>query len=106
MIIIIIYALVTRRSVMLARTGKWLCLAAIGVLLAACSGEGSTDAGTDQALAPVAGATRDARPAAVTSEPVVVYSSRQEHLIKPVFDRFTAETGIPVQYQTGEEGPL
>ena len=41
-----------------------------------------------------------------TSGPVVVYSSRQEHLIKPVFDRFTAETGIEVQYQTGEEGPL
>jgi iron(III) transport system substrate-binding protein len=38
--------------------------------------------------------------------PVVVYSSRQEHLIKPLFDLFTAETGIEVQYQTGEEGPL
>jgi iron(III) transport system substrate-binding protein len=38
--------------------------------------------------------------------PVIVYSSRQEHLIKPLFDRFTAETGIKVQYQTGEEGPL
>lgn len=38
--------------------------------------------------------------------PVVVYSSRQEHLIKPLFDRFTAETGIEVRYQTGEEGPL
>jgi iron(III) transport system substrate-binding protein len=36
----------------------------------------------------------------------VVYSSRQEHLIKPLFDRFTAETGIEVQFQTGEEGPL
>lgn len=39
-------------------------------------------------------------------EPVVVYSSRQEHLIKPLFDRFTEETGIEVQFQTGEEGPL
>lgn len=38
--------------------------------------------------------------------PVIVYSSRQEHLIKPLFDRFTAETGIEVQYQTGEDGPL
>ncbi|MEY4642172.1 MAG: hypothetical protein RLZZ227_2166 [Pseudomonadota bacterium] len=38
--------------------------------------------------------------------PVIVYSSRQEHLIKPLFDRFTAETGIEVQFQTGEEGPL
>lgn len=38
--------------------------------------------------------------------PVVVYSSRQEYLIKPMFDLFTAETGIEVQLQTGEEGPL
>ncbi len=40
------------------------------------------------------------------SGPVIVYSSRQEHLIKPLFDRFTEETGIEVQYQTGEDGPL
>ncbi len=39
-------------------------------------------------------------------DPVIVYSSRQEYLIKPLFDRFTQETGIEVQYQTGEEGPL
>ncbi len=42
----------------------------------------------------------------VISDPVIVYSSRQEYLIKPLFDRFTEETGIEVQYQTGEEGPL
>ena len=42
----------------------------------------------------------------VITAPVVVYSSRQEHLIKPLFDRFTEETGIEVQFQTGEEGPL
>jgi iron(III) transport system substrate-binding protein len=35
-----------------------------------------------------------------------VYSSRQEQLIKPLFDRFTEETGIEVQFLTGEEGPL
>jgi iron(III) transport system substrate-binding protein len=40
------------------------------------------------------------------TNPVIVYSSRQEYLIKPLFDRFTDETGIEVQYQTGEEGPL
>lgn len=42
----------------------------------------------------------------VISDPVIVYSSRQEYLIKPLFDLFTEETGIEVQYQTGEEGPL
>jgi iron(III) transport system substrate-binding protein len=50
-------------------------------------------------------ATRAGLETSVTG-PVVVYSSRQEHLIKPLFDLFTAETGIEVQYQTGEEGPL
>ncbi len=37
---------------------------------------------------------------------IVVYSSRKEHLIKPLFDRFTAETGIKVSYITDGEGPL
>jgi iron(III) transport system substrate-binding protein len=50
--------------------------------------------------------SNDADTSQVIAGPVVVYSSRQEHLIKPLFDRFTAETGIEVQYQTGEDGPL
>lgn len=54
---------------------------------------------------PVASTTTE-QAAVDISEPVIVYSSRQEYLIKPLFDRFTAETGIEVQYQTGEEGPL
>jgi len=37
---------------------------------------------------------------------VVVYSSRKEHLIKPVFDAFTAETGIKVSYLTGKDNAL
>lgn len=68
-------------------------------LLVACSGESPapvfpTPTPPASALAPTA------------TSPVVVYSSRQEHLIKPLFDRFTAETGIEVQFQTAEEGPL
>jgi len=43
---------------------------------------------------------------AAGAEPLVVYSSRNEHLIKPLFERFTAETGIPVQYVTDKAGPL
>lgn len=65
------------------------------VLLAACSEQAPPAVQTDAPVAAVA-----------PSGPVIVYSSRQEHLIKPVFDRFTEETGIEVQYQTGEEGPL
>ncbi len=43
-----------------------------------------------------------------TAEPieVTVYTSRKEHLIKPLFDRFTAETGTNVRYITDAEGPL
>lgn len=37
---------------------------------------------------------------------VTVYSSRKEHLIKPLFDRFTAETGVNVRYITDKAGPL
>jgi iron(III) transport system substrate-binding protein len=37
---------------------------------------------------------------------VVVYSSRAEHLIKPLFDQFSAETGIEVQFQTGRANAL
>lgn len=67
--------------------------------------------GCSQDSAPTASTTFDnsadaAISAPVITEPVVVYSSRQEYLIKPMFDRFTEETGIEVQYQTGEEGPL
>ncbi len=38
--------------------------------------------------------------------PVVVYSARNEQLIKPLFDLYTEETGVPVQFITGSEGPL
>lgn len=73
--------------------------------LAACSDSGSTDgAATTSETATVPVAATPA-PAAVEG-PVVVYSSRQEYLIKPMFDLFTQETGIEVQLQTGEEGPL
>jgi iron(III) transport system substrate-binding protein len=37
---------------------------------------------------------------------LLVYSSRKEHLIKPMFDRFTEKTGIQVRYVTDSPGPL
>jgi iron(III) transport system substrate-binding protein len=39
-------------------------------------------------------------------EGITVYSSRAEHLIKPLFDAFTAQTGIPVRYTTDSEAAL
>jgi iron(III) transport system substrate-binding protein len=37
---------------------------------------------------------------------VVVYSARNEQLIKPLFDAYTRETGVPVKFITDKEGPL
>lgn len=44
--------------------------------------------------------------AAFAADEVVVYSARAEQLIKPMFDAFTKETGVPVKFITDKEGPL
>ena len=43
---------------------------------------------------------------AVSDDSVTVYSSRKEHLIKPLFKAFTQDTGIKVDYLTGKGGAL
>ena len=48
---------------------------------------------------------------AACSEPpkdpeVVVYTSRKDHLIRPVFDLYTRETGVKVRYTTDDDGAL
>ena len=40
------------------------------------------------------------------SRVVTVYSARAEHLIQPIFERFTQETGIEVKYITASEAAL
>lgn len=42
----------------------------------------------------------------VLAEEVVVYSARNEQLIKPLFDAYTRETGVEVKFITDKEGPL
>lgn len=42
----------------------------------------------------------------IFAKEVVVYSSRAEHLIKPLFDEFTKETGVSVKFITDKEGAL
>ena len=44
--------------------------------------------------------------AAGAADEVVVYSSRIDELIKPVFDRYTAKTGVKVKFITDKEAPL
>ena len=43
--------------------------------------------------------------AAVATE-LVVYSARNEQLIKPLFDAYTARTGVEIKFVTDKEGPL
>ncbi len=40
------------------------------------------------------------------ADDVVVYSARNEQLIKPLFDAYTKETGVNIKFVTGKEGPL
>ena len=40
------------------------------------------------------------------AEPLVVYSARIDELIKPVFDAYTAKTGVPIKFITDKEAPL
>ncbi|MFC0709471.1 extracellular solute-binding protein [Azorhizophilus paspali] len=44
--------------------------------------------------------------ALAADDEVVVYSSRIDELIKPVFDAYTAETGTKVKFITDKEAPL
>ncbi|MDE1168557.1 MAG: extracellular solute-binding protein [Pseudomonas sp.] len=40
------------------------------------------------------------------ADEVVVYSSRIDELIKPVFDAYTAQTGVKIKFITDKEAPL
>lgn len=60
-----------------------------GLLLAACGSNNDSQSDTPRA-----------------KEEVVVYSSRNEQLIKPLFDAYEAETGVHVRFRTDSEGPL
>ena len=43
---------------------------------------------------------------AQAADEVVVYTSRIDELIKPVFDAYTAKTGTKVKFITDKEAPL
>ncbi len=42
----------------------------------------------------------------VLADELIVYSARKEHLIKPLFDVYTKETGVKISYVTDKAGPL
>lgn len=75
---------------------SWRALTALicCTMLAAC------DQNTTSAPIPQADA------AAKSPTELIVYSARKEHLIKPLFDRFTELSGIQIRYVTDKAGPL
>lgn len=67
---------------------KWvLVMLAALVGVAAMTGCGRQERGADEVL-------------------ITVYSERREHLIKPLFDKYTELTGVPIRYITDNAGPL
>jgi iron(III) transport system substrate-binding protein len=78
---------------------KLIALSAV-LMLTACGQQAGTDAPAPE--------ESDAVSSAQPGEPrtVVVYSSRQPHLIEPLFERFTEETGIEVEFTNDNEAAL
>lgn len=70
-------------------------------MLSGCSKDSSLD-NSDAQTANTAAANSTSE----AVEPIVVYSSRNEHLIAPVFDLFTQQTGINIEYATDKAGVL
>lgn len=59
-----------------------------------------------QAILAVGVLAATALPVHAADDEVVVYSSRIDELIKPVFDAYTAETGVKIKFITDKEAPL
>lgn len=74
-------------------------LLVLALFVSAC-GEQAGAPATDKASA------AGAEPASADAAELLVYSARKEHLIKPLFDRYTELTGTKVRYVTDSAGPL
>jgi iron(III) transport system substrate-binding protein len=79
------------KSSLRTRLGVVVVMAAI--VLAACGDDDDT------------GATASASPTGPTGS-ITVYSGRNEALVKPVLDMFTADTGVKVNLRLGDSGAL
>ena len=58
------------------------------------------------ALAACAGSSDDQSVDSAAGEPVVVYSGRSEEMIEPLFEKFTEETGVPVEVRYGDTAEM
>jgi iron(III) transport system substrate-binding protein len=45
-------------------------------------------------------------PLSAVAEELVVYTARKEHLVKPLFDAYTKQTGVNIKYITDKAAPL
>ncbi|CAA0079627.1 putative binding protein component of ABC iron transporter [BD1-7 clade bacterium] len=73
------------------------CLLAGTVLLTGCGGEQAANTTAEK---------KSGDDAQAEAKEVVVYSARKEHLIKPLFDAYTEQTGVKITYITDKAGPL
>ncbi len=79
-----------------------LC-AMVVLALAGCSGGGDSEPATvDAAVDTAAKSAAETKPAAE----LTVYSARNEQLIEPIFNRYTEETGVKINFLTDKEAAL
>ncbi|MEM7053244.1 MAG: extracellular solute-binding protein [Pseudomonadota bacterium] len=81
-------------------------LALFALTLVGC--DANNDNATESATAAEAVDASYAEPEASRDEPqrLVVYTSRQPHLVEPLFERFTEETGVQIETINDNEGAL
>lgn len=84
-------------------TSRFCLLVALALFVSACGDQFSSSA-SDRS--PAAGAEVASASTAANAPELLVYSARKEHLIKPLFDRYTELTGTRVRYVTDSAGPL
>jgi len=96
---------------------RWLAMfAALTVVLTACGNDGSDDEAADETVdatqddaadeASQDEAADDATQDEAAGGPLTIYSGRSEELVGPVFEDFTAATGIEVEVRYGDTAEL
>lgn len=92
----------------------------LAALVAGCSSGSSSSAGTSASPTPTSAAATDAAASAsaadataatasaapTTGGTLVLYSGRNEDLVGPLLEEFTAQTGIEVEFRGGDSGEL